>query len=77
MGPLATFLLFGVDQIGVDLEQPFRIALPLDLLADRVKANALETLRMGAATRDVVELLVAAPPQQQVAAAAAKTTAVL
>jgi predicted membrane chloride channel (bestrophin family) len=37
--PLVSFLLFGVDQIGVQLEQPFAV-LPLDLLVDKVKNDA-------------------------------------
>jgi len=39
--PLITFLLFGVDQIGVQLEQPFTV-LPLERLMDKVKRDAVE-----------------------------------
>ena len=39
--PLITFLLFGVDQIGVQLEQPFFV-LPLDLLVDKLKVDGEE-----------------------------------
>ena len=41
VAPIISFLLFGVDQIGVQLEQPFAV-LPLDLLVDKVKFDAAE-----------------------------------
>lgn len=39
--PVISFLLFGVDQIGVQLEQPFTV-LPLELLMNKVKRDAAE-----------------------------------
>ena len=39
--PLVSFLLFGVDQIGVDLENPFSV-LPLDVLAHKLKLDATD-----------------------------------
>jgi predicted membrane chloride channel (bestrophin family) len=41
--PLTAFLLFGVDQIGVDLENPFSM-LPLDVLAHKLKLDATDMM---------------------------------
>lgn len=60
--PLITFLLFGVDQIGVQLEQPFSV-LPLDLLVDKIKNNALELVRKNAETYALV--LAGAPLEEE------------
>ncbi len=54
--PLTAFLLFGVDQIGVDLENPFSL-LPLDVLANKLKLDATD---MMAAAVDVRRLADAA-----------------
>jgi len=45
--PLTAFLLFGVDQIGVDLENPFSV-LPLDVLANKLKLDAADMVAQSA-----------------------------
>jgi ion channel-forming bestrophin family protein len=61
--PLITFLLFGVDQIGVQLEQPFFV-LPLDLLVDKLKVDGEEAAvlhaRLMARNREAVAARAAA-----------------
>lgn len=53
LSPLATFFILGVDQIGVQLEQPFWV-LPLDILVNKVKYNAAELVRKNAETEQLV-----------------------
>jgi len=63
--PLTAFLLFGVDQIGVDLENPFAV-LPLDVLANKLKLDAAD---MVAQTADVARLAAAAGDEAALAPA--------
>ena len=53
LSPLATFFILGVDQIGVQLEQPFWV-LPLDILVNKIKYNAAELVRKNAETEQLV-----------------------
>jgi predicted membrane chloride channel (bestrophin family) len=52
--PLTAFLLFGVDQIGVDLENPFAV-LPLDVLANKLKLDAADMMALSADVASLVE----------------------
>jgi predicted membrane chloride channel (bestrophin family) len=63
--PLTAFLLFGVDQIGVDLENPFSV-LPLDVLANKLKLDAAD---MVAQSADVAKLAAAAADEAGLAPA--------
>ena len=53
LAPLMTFLIMGVDQIGVQLEQPFWV-LPLDILVSKIKYNAAELVRTNGETERLV-----------------------
>jgi predicted membrane chloride channel (bestrophin family) len=50
--PLTAFLLFGVDQIGVDLENPFSM-LPLDVLAHKLKLDATDMMLASGRVREL------------------------
>ena len=52
--PLTAFLLFGIDQIGVDLEYPFAV-LPMDVLANKLKLDAADMIALSLDVGQLVE----------------------
>ena len=53
VAPLLVLILFGIDEIGVELEEPFTL-LPLETLCDAIKAQSTELLASDAAVRGMV-----------------------
>jgi predicted membrane chloride channel (bestrophin family) len=53
VAPLLVLILFGIDEIGVELEEPFQL-LPLETLCDAIKAQSTELLASDAAVRGMV-----------------------
>jgi predicted membrane chloride channel (bestrophin family) len=53
VAPMLVLVLFGIDEIGVELEEPFSI-LPLEVLCDAVKAQSLELLASDADVKGLV-----------------------
>ncbi len=53
VAPMLVLVLFGIDEIGVELEEPFAL-LPLTVLCDAVKAQSLELLASDAAVKALV-----------------------
>ncbi len=60
--PLVAFLLLGVDQIGVDLENPFSV-LPLEVLANKLKWDATDMMEQHATVRSLVDAAAAGRAQ--------------
>ena len=48
--PALTFLLFAIDEIGVQLEEPFSV-LPLAQICDKVRANVTEIVELSGRAR--------------------------
>ena len=53
LAPVLTFLLVAIDEIGVQLEEPFAV-LPLDRICDRIRSNTAEIVAFAAAARALV-----------------------
>jgi predicted membrane chloride channel (bestrophin family) len=53
VAPLLVLILFGIDEIGVELEEPFTL-LPLETLCDAIKAQSTELLAADVAMRGMV-----------------------
>ncbi len=54
VAPLLVLVLFGIDEIGVELEEPFSI-LPLEVLCDAIEAQTRELLAVDGTVKSMVK----------------------
>ena len=54
VAPMLVLVLFGIDEIGLELEEPFSI-LPLEVLCDAIKAQTVELAASDADVRGMVD----------------------